>query len=137
MNSAEVARKEGVTRQAINQRLKKQPVKDALKEFIESDALKHVLIEVATQGLGATKPVGAALLLQQDGKILKAEQQGAIEVDDHNARHRFWHDLLTAAGILKASETNIRSDTNIVIVRATEKENREFYTDRLKDEIKT
>lgn len=80
---ARVAEAEGVTRQAINARIKHLPVRDALRDWIDSPRLKRRLVDVAQKALRATR------MTKRGNK------------PDHDARHKYWHDLVTAGGILK------------------------------------
>lgn len=82
-NESALARQEGVTPQAINQRLKKKPVQDVLRDFIDSPILKRRLINVANEALKAKRNTKKGL------------------IPDHDARHKYWHDLVTAGGVLK------------------------------------
>lgn len=45
------------------------------------------------QGLEATRPIGASILVTKEGKVVKSEHVGAIEVADHYARKPY-HDKL-------------------------------------------
>ncbi len=92
LNQAAVARKLGCTRQNIQDKLAKKPVQDALQSFINSPKLKNRLIKVAQEALKA-----------QTLKF-KEDKNGKVHIKkcaDHDARHKYWHDLLTAGGILK------------------------------------
>jgi hypothetical protein len=91
-NQTMVAKQEGVTPQAINQRLKHKPVQDALQRYINSPQLKKRLIQVSELALKAT-----------DSRYKKNKQGKMVLkiVPDHDARHKYWHDLITAGGILK------------------------------------
>jgi hypothetical protein len=91
----------GVTRQAINQRINRKPVQDILQKFLSSKKLKKVLIETAIDGIQADKSISAAILVQKNGTVVKADDHGGIMVKDHHARHKYWHDLMTATGVLK------------------------------------
>lgn len=82
-NESKTARELGVTPQAINERLKRKPVQDALRNWIDSPALKKRLVGVAQEALRATR-------MTKNGNK-----------PDHDARHKYWHDLVTAGGVLK------------------------------------
>lgn len=84
-NQTEVARELGVTKQAVNQRLKQKAFQDALQKYINSPQLKARLITVAREAL----------------KAKKYTKKGSKP--DHDARHKYWHDLCQAGGILKAN----------------------------------
>lgn len=47
------------------------------------------LLQVAQDGLEAMKPIGASILVDKNGKVIKAEDEGAIEVVDHFVRHKY------------------------------------------------
>ena len=101
LNAAQVARLRGTSRQNEAKKARSKPVRDCLAKFLDSPKLKEKLVEVGMEGLNAEKPLGATILLQKDGEIMKAEEQGAIEVKDHAVRHKYWHDLMIASGGIK------------------------------------
>jgi hypothetical protein len=108
---ADVARKRGVSRQAITKQINRKPVQDLLKKFLNSPKLKKALIEVGIDGLKAERSTGAAILVQKDGTVVKADDEGGIMIADHNARHKFWHDLGITTGFLKnKTETEISGE---------------------------
>lgn len=87
-NQSAVAKELGVSKQAIQQRMKKKPVQDCLQRWLSSKELKSELIAVGREGLRAKKPT-----LNNKGQVkLKA---------DHFARHRYWHDLMVGSGGIK------------------------------------
>jgi hypothetical protein len=104
LSSTAVARSRGTTPQNESQKARRKDVQDCLKKFIDSPKLKQALIEVGIQGLKADKQIGATILIDKGGEVIKAENEGAITVPDYQARHRYWHDLLSAAGALKQNE---------------------------------
>jgi len=104
-NQAKLAKKRGVHRRTINKQVHRKPVQDCLTRFLNSPELKQALVEVGIDGLKAERITHTAILLQQNGEVVKADQQGGIETKDHHARHKFWKDLMVAAGALK-TETN-------------------------------
>lgn len=106
LNEAAVAREQGVSRQAINQRLKHKPVQDALRKFIESPELKRRLITVAQEALCAKK------------HTLRGVKP------DHDARHKYWHDLVTAGGVLKSNGEGGVKIINIIHAYRKEKNDR-------------
>ena len=83
LDQSKTARELGVTSEAINQRLKRKPVQDYLRKFIDSPQLKRRLVTVAQEALRATR-------------ITKKGNK-----PDHDVRHKYWHDLVTAGGVLK------------------------------------
>jgi acid stress-induced BolA-like protein IbaG/YrbA len=97
LNQSAVAKELGVTSEAINQRLQHQPVKDALREYINSPKLKAKLIEVATEALRAKKYT----------------KKGSKP--DHDARHKYWHDLVIAGGVLKENGKGLNATIIVTI----------------------
>ena len=81
-STAAVARKRGVTPQAITQQVHSKPVQDSLQKFLSSDKLKARLEKVAVDGLSA--------------KDKKSK--------DHYARHKYWHDLMVGSGYIKPGD---------------------------------
>ena len=104
-NQSAIARKEGISHQAVNQRVNRQPVQDCLAEFLESKELKKKLIDIGLEGLEAKKPIGATILMDDDGKTVKAPDEGAIAVKDFAVRHKYWHDLMIASGGIKLDKS--------------------------------
>lgn len=104
MNQAELARRKGVHRATINKQVNKPLVRDCLSKFLGSDSLKQALIEVAKEGLEAQRVTNASILVDKNGQVIKSEDHGGIETPDHNARHKFWHDLLVHLGKLDPEE---------------------------------
>lgn|SRR3990167_2877555 len=100
----EIAKAEGVTKQAINDRLRRKYYRDYIKQYLSSDKLKKKLTEVSEEALNATRPIGATILVNKDGQLIRAEDEGAIEVPDHNARHKYWHDLMVGMGELESEK---------------------------------
>ena len=100
-NIAKTARELGVTPQAINQRLSHKPVQDTLQKYINSPELRKKLIAVAEGAL----------------KAQTYTKRGVKP--DHDARHKFWHDLITASGILKSPDGGVKV---INIIHAYRKE---------------
>ena len=114
LNNAKTARQLGVTKQAIQQQVNQPAVQDALQEYLDSVELDNEMVEVARAGLRAKKPIGATILIDKDGEVIKAEDVGAIEVPDHNAIHKFWHDLVQIKGKLKPINVGNTYDTKII-----------------------
>jgi|ERR1700719_2735410 len=64
--------------------------KNIRQAYMESKGISlGKLVEKIEQGLEATKTSNAAILVLQDGKTVKAEEQGLIEVPDYATRHRY------------------------------------------------
>lgn len=130
LNQSELARRRGVSQSAINQQVTKPEVQDTLREYLNSDGLKRELIKVAKEGLKANKVISA-----MSGKDANGKTCDFIDVPDHTSRHKFWHDLLTTAGVLKPGETSISQ--TVVIADLTkyikEKVNAQRRTDVQED----
>ena len=116
-NQSATARKLGITPSAVCQRLSKKPVQDALQRYINSPSLKRKLVSVANEALSATKGIRIALK-DKNGKKTFRITTGA----DHDARHKFWHDLCQAGGILKANGEGGVKIINIVHAYRKEKD---------------
>ena len=115
LNQSATAKELGVTSEAINQRLKRKPVQDALQRYLNSPKLKEKLIKVANEGLSANKVISCNVIAN-DGEGMKdanSMTKDFIDVPDHQSRHKFWHDLLTAAGVLK--ETGKGFNATIIV----------------------
>ena len=103
MNASAIARQRGTTPQNEAKKIRRQPVQDALQEYINSPKLKAKLIAVSNEGLSA-----------------KCYTKKGIK-PDHDARHKYWHDLCQAGGILKL---NGEGGVKIInIIHAYRKEN--------------
>lgn len=102
----------GVTHPTVSERMARKPVQDIMKEFLDSEDLRRALISVATDGLQAEKSISAAILVQKDGTLVKADDHGGIMVPDHHARHKYWHDLMTAIKAL-GSNGNGKNGTHV------------------------
>ena len=91
LSQSAVARAQGVTPQAICQRMAKKPVTDILQQYLDSPSLRRKLIRAAEEGLAADD-----IRLDVTGRKINT---GA----DHNVRHKFWRDCMSACGALKES----------------------------------
>ncbi|OGH14567.1 MAG: hypothetical protein A3H50_01415 [Candidatus Levybacteria bacterium RIFCSPLOWO2_02_FULL_37_10] len=70
-------------------------LKNHVRAYMESKGLSlGFLVDKIIQGTEATKTTNAAILVQKNGKAVKAEEQGLIEVPDYSVRHKY---LETAA----------------------------------------
>lgn len=116
-NQSVLADRKGVTRQAINQQIKRKPVIDALQKFLDSPKLDKALIEVGIDGLRAEKDISCNVIAQ-DGEGMKdanSMTKDFVKVPDYNTRHKYWHDLLVAKGKLKINGNgNGASVVNII-----------------------
>ena len=115
-SAANVARKRKTSWQAESKKIRRKPVQDAIAEFLNSKSLKQALIEVGIDGLKAEKEIGCAILVDKNGKVIKAEESGGITVKDHNARHKFWHDLAITTGLVKNKTENETKITGQVVI---------------------
>jgi len=97
LNQSALARQEGVTPSAINQRVNRKPVQDALQAYINSPKLKNKLIRISNAALDAKHYT----------------KKGSKP--DYDVRHKYWHDLLTAAGVLKINGNGKGAPTAIII----------------------
>ena len=89
----------GVTPEAVTQRLRGRPAKDALERFFQKKSLRRKLAQVAMDGLDA-KTIG------KNGQSLP----------DHSVRHRFWRDMMLILGHLKGDGGQaVMAATNIHI----------------------
>lgn len=70
------------------------------------------LKEKIDQGLDATKTTNAAILVMKDGKIVKAEEQGLIEVEDYAVQHKY---LETALKLKRRLAQNTADSTPLII----------------------
>jgi len=89
LNQTKTAEELGCSPQNIQKKLIRLPVKDALKEYIESPKLKSELIKVAREAL----------------KAKHYTKKGSKP--DHDARHKYWHDLVNAGGVLKPEGVSV------------------------------
>ena len=110
LNNAKTARQLGVTKQAIQQQVNTPEVQDALQVYLDSADLKDKLIKKADEGLEANKIISANITYGEADE----KTDDFIEVPDHNARHRYWHDLMQILGKLKPVGTPNIYDTKII-----------------------
>lgn len=61
----------------------------AWEEILEKYFPDSLLLDKGLEGLDATRASNAAILVQQDGTTIKAEEQGLIEVPDYQTRHKY------------------------------------------------
>jgi len=99
LNQSAIARREGVSHQAVNQRVNRKPVQDCLRKYLESNKLKKKLEKVAEEGLGANRVISANITYGEADE----KTNDFIDVPDHNARHKFWRDLMIVTGELKSN----------------------------------
>lgn len=94
-----------------------------------------LLVKVAKEGLGATKPIGALVLIRngKDGRaeeILK-DDEGMIEVADHPTRQRFLETALKMKGKITEKKDITSGGKRIrpVLVRFLDKKDGDTDTD--------
>lgn len=82
--------------------LTKLNIDNPVKRFCEAHGLD---VKTATdklrEGLEATKASNAAILLMKDGKVMKTEEQGLIEVPDYAERREWWDRFMKLMGWMK------------------------------------
>ena len=121
LNQSAVARERGVSQAAINEQYHRKPFQDALTKFLNSSKLKRKLREVAQEALSAERSISAAILVQKDGTVIKADDEGGIMIPDHSARHKYWHDLMVATGKLKVNGVNVEQHFHLTIDQRKDK----------------
>lgn len=77
------------------------------------------------EGLEATKTTNAAILLTKDGKTIKAEEQGLIEVPDHPEQRAWWDRFAKLLGI-KLDEEKSGQKTQVNVFNKAAKNADEF-----------
>ena len=101
LNSAAVARLRGTTRQNESKKARQKSVQDCIKSFLNTSEFAKRWREQGEAGaFEAERSIGAAILVQKDGTLVKADDEGGITMPDHSTRHKFWRDLGLAAGFL-------------------------------------
>jgi hypothetical protein len=117
LNESALARQLGVTPQAINQRVNRKPVQDILQKFLNSPRLKNRLIKVAEEGLKADKVISCNVIAPNGEGMKDANSmtKDFVDVPDHQARHKFWHDLMVGAGAINNSENGKGGNVSVII----------------------
>jgi len=110
MNQTKLARSRGISHQAVNKQVNTPEVQDALQEYLDSPSLKDKLIKKADEGLEANKIISANITYGEADE----KTDDFIEVPDHNARHRYWHDLMQILGKLKPINVGTFNDNKII-----------------------
>lgn len=88
----------------------------AWKDLMEEKFPDKDLADVHKEGLAATRATNAAILVTQDGKIEKAEEQGLIEVPDFAVRHKYLETAYKLKGKLRDhGEINIQNQKILVM----------------------
>jgi len=120
LNQSELARLEGVSPSAINQRLNKAHVQKTFAEIMDSNGLEDaMLVEKIKEGLEATKVISAFVIVKpdKDGEGKEAGMQSPnpevrsmsadgktvdfIDIPDYRTRHLYLHTALEAKKIIK------------------------------------
>ncbi len=134
-NQTATARQLGLTPQTINEQFHRKPVQDILQRFFNSRKLKKTLIQVAKEGLAANKVISCNVIAP-DGEGMKdanSMTKDFVDVPDHQARHKFWHDLAVAAGGLKGEGAKIIVGDNSKVIFQDIKIEQSAAPDLLKD----
>jgi predicted transcriptional regulator len=100
-NKAAMAKELGCSRQAVQQRMKQPLVLQTLKEQFEQ--LGYGRAKLAARFIEKAeckKPIGASILVSQQGQLIRAEDEGAIEVDDNAVQLRALEDIARLSGEL-------------------------------------
>lgn len=66
----------------------------AWEELLEQYFPDALVLDKGFEGLDATRASNAAILITQDGTVVKAEEQGLIEVPDYLTRHKYLETVL-------------------------------------------
>lgn len=99
-SQAKTAKKLGVTPSAVCQQIEKNPaVKNRVQAFLDSPSLDQALVNVAKEGLDATKP----------------PTKDSPEWPDHAARHKFWKDLMVCKKYMNAEKEGPDNVNNVFI----------------------
>lgn len=93
----------------------------AWQELMQKYLPDEKLATVHSEGLEATKPSNAAILLTTDGKTVKAEEQGLIETPDFATRAKYLELGYKIKGKLK-TESNPAPQLNFHYHAKTQKE---------------
>ena len=100
-SGAAIARAEGTSRQTQNQKLRKKAVQSCIQKELNSPKYKkRWLKEMLLGAHESEKSISAVILVQKDGKLVKADDHGGIMIADRQTRHRYLHDLGLAMGEL-------------------------------------
>ena len=86
-----------------NVRKLKQPIEGLMERMGLSDIK---LMTKLDEGLDATRSSNAAILVTKDGSVMKAEEQGLIEVQDYATRHKYLETALKLKKHLGTESTN-------------------------------
>ena len=105
LNQSATARKLGVSRQTIQEKVNQPLVQIAIAEYLNSQELKDKLIKVANEGLEANRLHSANIIIKKDPKTGKLKvvqnENDFVEIEYHPARWKYWHDLGITIGFLK------------------------------------
>jgi len=91
----------GTTQQNENKKLRRKSVQDRIRFYLSNPKFAKQWREQGEEGaFRAERSIGAAILVQKDGTLVKADDEGGITMPDHSTRHKYWRDLGLAAGFL-------------------------------------
>ena len=112
MSQSKLAKKEGVTRQAIHQRLQRNYVKVAFEDLLEKSGVSDKkLAETISNGIDAEKSVSADILVDENGQVKKDfDNYGAVMVPDWPSRHKFVQTALQLKGHIKDGNITINNN---------------------------
>ena len=88
-----------------SENLAKLSFPDLMEEMGLSDV---ALMNIGIEGMQATKPIGALVLVSGDKPMQTKGNEGQIEVPDFAVRHKYWDTMLKLKGKLRD-----KSDVNI------------------------
>jgi len=111
-NQTRLAEKEGVTSQAINQRLKKAPVQRTLEEYLDKAFPKSYIQNKFKEGLEGNKVVG---YLNNKVEGTQKVSDEFIEVPDLHCRHKYLVTLLEVQKIIKHNGNGHTGTGNVII----------------------
>ena len=115
MSQIAVAKREGVTKQAIHQRIHRPAVQSVLQKYFESEKLNKRLVKVAKEGLRANR------IIQDKLDNIEDEETNSSTIPDHNVRHKFWRDILIIKGKLKPNGNGKGVSVSNVIINIRDK----------------
>ncbi len=84
------------------------------EEYYRVGITPSYLVEKTKQWLEAKKPIGAKILVNKDGKLISADDEGAIEVDDFITQIKAAEFVRKDLGLI--SEQNQINQTNIQVI---------------------
>lgn len=94
------------------------------KELMDEHFSDEKLSRIHDEGLEATRASNAAILVQKDGTMIKAEEQGLIEVPDYAVRHKYLETAYKLKGKYPAEKIQLSTSAD------------EMTDEEIEDEIK-